>query len=820
MTVLTRLLFALLPLLFVAPVAAQEKTEEEKKEEEKKKKKKPPPPIRIEKVRLGLPSGGSDDHRARQGAWNPVYVDLVAGLDDIGQGDYELVGETSDLESQTLFTSTVPAIAAEQTRRAITYYRPVDRNGRLTVTLKKRTGSTVQTINADPRVGAVLEPQEFLYLGIGSPLTGLRLIGKTNQRAGKVLFDQPGEVDPDAEPVPSLASITRASEMPTRWYGYQGADLIVLSTFKDTFVQELRQNEPALAALGEWVRRGGRLVLSVGRNVQTVRELLPRMGLADFKLEKKEVVTTLTGLGTWAGNAGVLEARPQDSMEVARITVRDGVVPLATDTRDGTTWPLLTISTAGTGQILLVAFDLESPAFTRWSGGHRGFWEQVRKEMIYQKDDQNFGGRHENRSEMAANLQRGLESFSEVPVISFGWVAFFILIYIIIVGPLDYWFLKKVVKRLELTWVTFPLVVLIVSVAAYFTAYKLKGNHMRINKVDVVDINLRDGEVQGTTWLALFSPRVQAYTVGIAPSPEWVGGAKEDEDFGALVTTMNAPDSSTDRPVSQSLFRRPYSYAEDARGLKGVPVPVWASRSFTASWRAKVEPNKLVELKDVGPSRDGERLIGTLTSHLPVELSEVSLLYQGAVYKLDKLPAGETYSIEAARIPFRGKRDDAMNPQAWVDEPFMHVVSQKAPRPRTEDPPVGMKRGRKPGFEEGMDVDMRNFHANALMKRLLFFTQADQQSRNNSGLRTLDQSWRLRGVHAVVPREETRFLDEAILIGRIVQTPATAETVTISGTSPTRLWLGTLPGDGNREALQGFLGQDTYVRIYIPISTK
>ena len=31
------------------------------------------------------------------------------------------------------------------------------------------------------------------------------------------------------------------------------------------------------------------------------------------------------------------------------------------------------------------------------------------------------------------------------------------------IGPLDYLFLKKVVKKLELTWITFPTVVLVVS---------------------------------------------------------------------------------------------------------------------------------------------------------------------------------------------------------------------------------------------------------------------------------------------------------------------------------------------------------------------
>ena len=58
-------------------------------------------------------------------------------------------------------------------------------------------------------------------------------------------------------------------------------------------------------------------------------------------------------------------------------------------------------------------------------------------------------------------------------------------------GPVDYFILKKVFKRLEWTWITFPAVVLVVSVAAYLIAYAVKGNELKINKIDLIDIDLR-----------------------------------------------------------------------------------------------------------------------------------------------------------------------------------------------------------------------------------------------------------------------------------------------------------------------------------------
>jgi hypothetical protein len=78
----------------------------------------------------------------------------------------------------------------------------------------------------------------------------------------------------------------------------------------------------------------------------------------------------------------------------------------------------------------------------------------------------------------------------------------------------------------------------------------------------------------------------------------------------------------------------------------------------------------------------------------------------------------------------------------------------------------------------------------------------------------------LKGTAAVLNVGERRYLDEAILIGRVAIAPGTAEKVVDTNISPTRLWLGKLPGEGEREPLPGFLGQDTYVRIYIPIPSE
>ena len=112
-----------------------------------------------------------------------------------------------------------------------------------------------------------------------------------------------------------------------------------------------------------------------------------------------------------------------------------------------------------------------------------------------------------------------------MPVVSFGWVALLIVLYILLIGPIEYFFLKRVLGRLELTWITFPIIVLTVSLAAYFTAYSLKGRDLKVNKIDVVDVDPASGESYGTTWFTIFSPRIDNYTIGVTPGEGWASDA-------------------------------------------------------------------------------------------------------------------------------------------------------------------------------------------------------------------------------------------------------------------------------------------------------
>jgi hypothetical protein len=456
--------------------------------------------------------------------------------------------------------------------------------------------------------------------------------------------------------------------------------------------------------------------------------------------------------------------------------------------------PIFLQSSCGLGRVVLAVFDLDAKPFSDWEG-QSAVWKRLHGEIAPHQTtaaaDQSAGPGSQG-GELGMDLKRGLESFEEVPAVSFGLVALFILVYIALVGPLDYLLLKKVFKRLELTWITFPLLALLVSVAAYATAYAVKGDDLRINKIDLVDIDLHgEGQVYGRTWFTLFSPRVRNYTIGLEPAaPEW-GGHWNADDADApmppvMAATLDGPEDVLGGNAP-GVFRRPYEYAADAGELMRVPIAAWATRSFTSSWRVPLKEHPPLIQAALRVSRADENVLsGSITNNLPAELQKVALFYRGKWYVLGDLLPREYREVTPLFEGNVKKRELA----EWFD-PASDVL-----QPRSGSMPSDQQR------------DWPSLSSSLVLRRLMFHDLPGGSAQSNSGLRSLDESWRLQLQGEGARRH---YRDEVLLVARTPPRNDHAETVTRDGISPTRLRLDEQP------ARSGYIQQETYVRIYIPV---
>jgi hypothetical protein len=774
--------------------------------------------VKVTGARVGLPSGADDQpHVAKFAAWAPVYVDLeVTG--EVGEAA-ELVIEAPDPDEATTTLALPVNLAGLAPGTKLTggenaplgYLRPSGGSGEITITVRTAGGmplsEPVRLRSLRPR-----EPLAYVVLALGGKPAGFELPKATAAGADTGPL-RGGRVE--------LAGITSFAQLPDQWFGYEAADLVVLSTgtASDDFLKRLLGSPASPAdkrkqdAFLEWVRRGGRVVVSVGANAKLVPELpalqalLPMAPKPDAPGRAVDVVAIQTPTVT-----GALAVK-NGTFPIANLTPQPGragrvlIPPPARQTEDKTV--LVAQGAFGLGRVTVVAFDLDRAPFAEFSQRPE-FWDWLLREAGAARASaggdgkpRTAAGMTEDEDEAAVALRTHNDTFDGVPVVSFGWVALFIVLYILLIGPVEYFFLKRVLGRLELTWVTFPIIVLTVSALAYFSASAVKGRELKVNKVDVVDIDPASNRVYGTTWFTVFIPRIDTYSVGVTPGDEWAGGTVD----GTAVNWLGAP-----RGGRASLMRRRYAIHSDgthtADGLENVPIQVWSTKAFSANWSARLdlepelaafrshERTPRVEVDLEHPPGDRTKVIGSFTHHLPVPaLTDCVAFYAGQAYPLP----GEVI-VNGGRV--RLVLDQGLPATQWLQSRGQLDSLLRRAQSYAEGP--GQKGAQKaqppPLFAGPLPMWGVLFHEAALRKD-------EGVIPRNASLRRLDQTWRLSA--------ENR--DEVIVVGRVAPPVGPAEDVLTGAAAPSKLWLKALPGAGQRPRVTGTARQETWVRFYLPV---
>jgi hypothetical protein len=752
-------------------------------------------PVRLTSASVGfpIPNGAPTDSLAKFGAWAPVYVSFEL-LEPLSE-PVELVAETPDPdEINTAFAveldvrGTAPGALFASDRGAIPYVRLSGSASEVTLTVRTKAG---KALSEPLRVRTkVREPLQYVVLALGGVPAGFELpkpvavggVEPTPLRNGRV----------------ELAHIADFTKLPDHWTGYDGADLVVLCTASasDNFLNRLfGADAKRREALLEWVRRGGRLVVSVGEKAKRATELAELQQVLPFAVNPTNPGRAVSSFPLqWAADF------EQKNATNATLAVSGGTVALAhlvphtaraarvvSPPPGSRGEPVAAQATLGLGRVTVVAFDLDRMPFADAEARSR-FWDWVLRVCGSQQACAGGDGKPrppgaltEDEDEAAVALRQHNDAFEGVAVVSFGWIALLIAAYILLVGPVEYFVLKRVFGRLELTWVTLPVIVLTVCVVAYLAADSVKGRELKVNKIDVVDVDAGDGRVYGTSWATVFSPRIDNYSVAFTPNDGW--GAAEP---GTAVNALGAP-----RGGRPGLVRRSYDIRPE--GLDRVPVQVWSTKPFGAQWSAR---GARVKSDLFHPAGDRTAVAGTFTHNLPVlALSECVAFYAGQAHALtgDVLVRGEPVRLVLQNGLPAGQW---MRSQRGQLEPLLSGVQAYAERPGQKS----TLRGVAQPYSGPIPLWAVLFHESALKNEDGVFAR-------NASLRRLDQSWRLSEFNT----------DEVIVVGRAVVPPTAAETALSGPESPTKLWLKALPGTGDRPAIVGTGRQETWVRFYLPI---
>lgn len=494
-----------------------------------------------------------------------------------------------------------------------------------------------------------------------------------------------------------VASLASVGELPSRWIGYDGVNTLVLATSDPALYRSLAEDSTQIEALDRWVRLGGTLLMSVG--AQGAEILAPGAPLARFAPGEFVEMVPLANLAPLEEYAEDTTSpivppgarRNARSIEVPRLANVKGAV----EAQAGSDLPLVVRSSYGLGHVVFVGVDLDRDPIGTWKARDkfvsRLLGYPTRPSTTGQEDVNQLGPY--DSGDVAGLLRGKLDEFQGVRIAPFWLVALLVFGYIVLIGPVDYFLVRHVLKRMELTWITFPTIVVAVSVGAYALAFWMKGDNLLVNQVDVLDVDVERGLLRGTSWWNVFSPTSSSYDVTIEPVlPD---GSTTDEAteivswLGASGTSLGGSYRSAGDPP---LWARAYEFAPQLNAMLGVPIQVWSTKSFTSQWN--------LEDPDTPPTIDSslryvnqDMLAGEIRSRLNVPLTDCMIAHDHWAYPLGTLAADEegrpSKTIDLRAIaPQRVRLERWIALQSpWADNPevleerlFQHAQALDAPQ--------------------------------------------------------------------------------------------------------------------------------------------
>ena len=506
-------------------------------------------------------------------------------------------------------------------------------------------GAKIKLMDASDQVTL----EESIVVGEG----GIELNASTQQMT--VVFEPTADVIGDAivagtvveieDKPPIVVSTDETNQLPSQWFCYQGVQTFVLVA---NDVEKINQVQPSQwDALERWVENGGRLILSVSPGAV---ELVSEGGCLERFLPGKVVgvseMKSSSQLESFASVSSQQLLAKDERLKLIELTDVTGKIELTQNKV-----PLIVNQGLGAGEISFLAIELNSTKLTEWKGFSSLLNRFVSVDAVTeQKSDNSRTSRvtHYGYEDMVGQLRVPLDQYSNVKFVAFTWVAVLIGLYILLIGPGDYFLLRKVLGKMELTWVTFSLISLAFCGLALWAASWTKPSEVQINQLEIIDVDATTGTTRGNVWANLYTPSTERLNIEL----------DEDNKFGFeiqsdMLSWQGLPGDGLGGLSSNSrtgLVRQSYlnqiNVDEDSQvesKLTNVPIQVSSSKALYAQWWAP-SPDVVSNLK---ASRFNVGLEGTFKNPLNVELKNCRVMFENWVYLIDRrVKVGDIVSIK------------------------------------------------------------------------------------------------------------------------------------------------------------------------------
>jgi hypothetical protein len=498
-------------------------------------------------------------------------------------------------------------------------------------TLRHGAGGGLQTVTQ----------QTDLVMCLGDPVLGFE---RAAQIVTKIRESRPDRVAPL---VVQHYAPSQFGDLPPDPRSWEGVDACVISP-------KCEIPEALGVCLKAWVRRGGRLVLIGGEEVTSVAS----PGLANWlplRINGAMIHHDITALNGSIPGSATLRLR-EGSKRTVQWKAESGKV--LAQSLDG---PLVVRSGESLGTVTAIALDINALPFARGTAeGQTLEWESLpdlcrwlaglpaipRLAEGFQRPQSDLNPT--GVSDLQTQLVNTLDRFPEVVRPSYWVVLGSTLLFLVIVGPLDYLFVHRWLKRPHWTWLTLPVWIALGGLFGLSAAARTEGTRALTRQLDLVTWDAVEGEAQLDSWLTIYTPQHQRFEVACQP--------------GAMYPATQAETRMRWAGRPEAGFRGLYrptdlgggaavEFAEEGRAVRSLPIRHGASVVLEAKshWTQPLPVTS--DLYEVG---DGQ-LQGTFSHQFDGELIDWVLVYGNFAYHAEEndSPLRTGATVRADQVPSR-----------------------------------------------------------------------------------------------------------------------------------------------------------------------
>jgi len=445
---------------------------------------------------------------------------------------------------------------------------------------------------------------------------------------------------------PTAKRIADATLLPNSWLAYDAVNTIFLTTNNTEILSQLSDQQ--LNAIEQWVRRGGRLVVSAAP-VHTTDWFATERPLSRFtpsSVEDTLQFSNSSRLEKFAGSRVQMLETGDPPIDIVSVEAGQNKVWVADENRN----PLIVQHPLGLGNVVFVAFDLKHPNVLAW----KNFPELIRVlnagAPSSNRDGQSIsslgsGVGHLGFTDIVGQLFAPMEQFSKVQFVPFTAIAILIGLYILCIGPLDYFLLRKLFKRMELTWITFPLFSLLFCGLAVGISQWSRPHALQVNQLEIIDIDASDSSCRGLVWTNFYSPTGDALDIQLPETNSLDLHLQQrlTSWHGQPGNGLGGMNGGTTATVSVPRYTHPVSLSSATSQLNSFPIPVSSSRAVFSNWQAEL-PSKI--RSNLTFRKRTDEIVGSFKNPLDCELINCRLYHGNWAYVLEApLGGGDVIDI-------------------------------------------------------------------------------------------------------------------------------------------------------------------------------